>query len=355
MTAIRTDDPALLGRPELVTDFEGARRAMAGRTVLITGAAGSLGAQLAGAIAGATGARLILLDHHEHSLFALQRRLAREAPGGRFQPVLADVRDTRRMTQVVREHQPDLIFHFAAYKHVHFGEHFPEQAVSVNVLATRDLLRLAASAGVQRFVYPSSDKAVNPPSLYGAGKRISEVLVLAAACRGHAFTALRYVNVLGTLGSALETFANQIEAGEPMTVTDRAMTRFWISQQEAIWLALHAAMADGGALLMLDVREDVPVVEMAARLARRAQATDAPYPIVVTGARPGERLREELLGPHEHALAGPVAGLLRVEDHRRAEHVSRVERIVEELAALCGEASADALRDATMRAARSLQ
>jgi FlaA1/EpsC-like NDP-sugar epimerase len=259
------------------------------------------------------------------------------------------------MTRVLREHRPDLVFHFAAYKHVHYGEQFPEQAVSVNVLATRDLLRLASSAGVERFIYPSSDKAVNPPSLYGAAKRISETLVLAFANRGHAFTALRYVNVLGTLGSVLETFANQIEAGEPLTVTDPAMTRFWISRREAIWLALHSAAADGGSLLMLDVREDVPVVEMAARLARLARGTEAPYPIVVTGTRPGERLREELLGPHEHVRPGPAAGLVRVEDRRRTEHVARAEQLADQLASLCEQADGDALRDATMRAARSLQ
>jgi FlaA1/EpsC-like NDP-sugar epimerase len=191
--------------------------------------------------------------------------------------------------------------------------------------------------------------------LYGAAKRLSELLVLAAARRGHAFTALRYVNVLGTLGSVLETFANQIEAGEPLTVTDRAMSRYWISQREAIWLALHAAAADGGSLLMLDVREDVPVVEMAARLARQARGTDAPYPIVVTGSRPGERLREQLLGPHERAGPGPAAGLLCVRDLHLEEHTSRIEQVVEQLAALCGVATDRELREATMQAARSLQ
>lgn len=354
MTALRTDDPALLGRPELVHDFEAALEALAGQSVLVTGAAGSIGRMLARTLIATPGLRLTLLDHHEHSLFELQRSLSEVDPcRGRF--VLADVRDTARMARVLRASRPDVIFHLAAYKHVHFGEQFPEETVRVNVVATRELLRLAAEAGVARFVYPSSDKAVNPPSLYGATKRLSEVLVYAAARHGHAWAALRYMNVLGTRGSVLETFAAQLEAGQPLTVTDAAMTRYWISQREAIWLALQAAQTEAGSLLMLDVREEVPVVEMASRLAGQLGARGAAYPMVFTGARPGERLREQVLGPHEHLAPGPVPGVVRVVDERREQHEARVEALVDELAELCDAGSADELRAATMRAAHALQ
>ena len=349
-----TDDPALLGRPELADALEPPLEALAGRVILITGAAGSLGQALARTLARSPRARLVLLDHHEHSLFSLQRTLAAEGEHGRQRFVLADVRDTRRLTQVVRGERPDIVFHFAAYKHVHYGEQFPEQSVAVNVLATRELLGLAAATGVERFVYPSSDKAVDPPSLYGATKRIAEVLVMAAAARGHAYTALRYVNVLGTLGSVLETFAAQLAAGRPLTVTDRGMARYWMSQREAIWLALHAAQAPAGSLLMLDGLVEVPLLETAARVAE-LHRLGPEYPIMVTGARPGERLREQLLGPHERAVPGPRAGLVRVEDALRAQHVARVEEMVDELAMLCDEAAEAQLRAAAMRAAHALQ
>src|SRR5437763_12026435 len=160
------DDPGLLGRAELVSDLGPALRALEGRRILITGAGGSLGQLLAARLATLRGSRLVLLDHHDHSLFALQRALADS--GGDCRYVLSDVRETERLARLLRAERPDLVLHLAAYKHVHFGEQFPDETVAVNVLATRALLRVAEDAGVERLVYPSSDKAGNPPSLYGA-------------------------------------------------------------------------------------------------------------------------------------------------------------------------------------------
>ncbi len=353
MTILRTDDPRLLGRPELVQDLSAVLGALEGWRVLITGAAGSLGSLLAGSLAMIPGVHLSLLDHHEHSLFALQRALATTEGSRAF--VLADVRDHERMKRVLAVERPRLIVHLAAYKHVHFGELFPEETIGVNVLATRGLIALAEEQGVERFVYPSSDKAVNAPSLYGATKRIGEVLIRAAAKRGRQYTAVRYMNVLGTRGSVLETFAAQLRDGLPLTVTDAAMTRYWISPREAIWLALESVRAAGGTLLMLDVREEIPVVEMARRLAEQLGPRDTPYPLRFTGIRPGERLREEMLGPHDRSAPGQAPGLLSVADLLLDEHIAQVDAFVDELARLRQHGDTRALHDVAMRAGHGLQ
>jgi FlaA1/EpsC-like NDP-sugar epimerase len=345
--------PTLLGRAELVEGLGPALKAMAGLRILITGAGGSLGRLMAAQLVSARDVRLVLLDHHDHSLFALQRELADR--GGQCRFVLADVRETERIGRLLRAERPDLVLHLAAYKHVHFGEQFPEETVAVNVLATRALMRAAEQAEVERFVYPSRDKAVNPPSLYGATKRIGEVLIAEAGVRGRAYAAVRFMNVLGTRGSVLETFAAQVASGAPLAVTDARMSRYWISQREAIWLMLSAAHAPAGSLHMLDVPGEIPVVEMAQRLARCLGAAPAPYPMAFTGMRPGERLREELLGPHEHVRPGPTAGLVRVADERLSEHVEAVDGLVDNLAELCEGEGGPALRQATMEAAGMLQ
>jgi len=343
----------LLGRAELVQELGPALRAMEGLRILITGAGGSLGRLLAAQLVTVRAVRLVLLDHHDHSLFALQRELADR--GGQCRFVLADVRESERIGRLLRAERPDLVLHLAAYKHVHFGEQFPEETVAVNVLATRALLRAAEQAEVERLVYPSSDKAVNPPSLYGATKRLGEVLIAEAGSRGRTYTAVRYMNVLGTRGSVLETFAAQIASGAPLAVTDARMSRYWISQREATWLMLSAVQAPAGSLHMLDVPGEIPVVEMAQRLASCLEAVPAPYPMVCTGMRPGERLREELLGPHEHARPGPTAGLLDVADERLNEHIESVDKLVDNQAELCERESGPALRQATMEAAGMLQ
>ena len=216
----RLDPPTLLGRPELPLDWTAAKRELAGARVLVTGAGGSVGSRLAETLLDLGPAHLTLLDHHDHALFGLRRRLddlTRERPRTRpsWSLALADIRDRGRMQRVLDEARPDVIFHMAAYKHVPFGEEFPEETFAVNVLATDQLLRLAAERGITRLVYPSSDKAVHPPSLYGATKRLSETLVgRFAHDLERRFVAVRYVNILGTHGSAIETFAAQV-AGRP--------------------------------------------------------------------------------------------------------------------------------------------
>jgi FlaA1/EpsC-like NDP-sugar epimerase len=343
----------LLGRPGLGEAPAQAAGWLAGHRVLITGAGGSVGRPLAAAVAGANPAALVLLDHHEASLWELHRRHA--APGVNL--VLADVRHGPGLASVLREHRPDTIFHLAAYKHVPFGEAFPGEVFSVNVAATRRLLDTAVEAGVERFVYPSSDKACDPPSLYGATKRLSEVLVRQAAAHAkRGFNVARFVNILGTQGSVIETFAQQIRRRQPLTVTDPAMTRYWVSMDEAIWLLLSVARLDrGGQTLLLNEPNEISVVEMAHRVRKLLRGDPEDCRIIFGVPRPGERLRERLASRSESLLPGPHPGLLQVEDRAAAAHLAAIETAVAELMSLAERGDSAALRDTAMNVARQLQ
>ncbi len=348
---------ALLGRPQLGRALEDLGGAFRGRRVLVTGAGGSVGTHLARVLASMRPATLALLDHHEHSLFLLQRQFhSGQSDSG---PVfyLADVRDSARMKAIFRRVRPEIVFHLAAYKHVPLGEAFPEEILSVNVLATKCLLELAAEHGVETFVYPSSDKAVNPPSLYGATKRLGECLVQSMAAQtGRRFNVARYVNIIGTRGSVIETFIQQLEAGVPFTVTDLGMTRYWVGMREAIWLALEvAAEASPGSVLMLDAGDPLPVAEMARRLHRLLAGNTAPFRLETTGVRPGERLHEELLSRYETYVPGPRHGLLEVCNSRGPERLTGLDQRVDHLAHLLAAQDADALRRKLMAAAMELQ
>jgi FlaA1/EpsC-like NDP-sugar epimerase len=357
----RLDPPTLLGRPELPLDWTAAQRELAGARILVTGAGGSVGARLAETLLDLGPSHLTLLDHHDHALFNLRRRLdmlSRERPGlPTWNLALADIRDRARMLRVLHESRPTVVFHMAAYKHVPFGEEFPDETFGVNVVATDQLLALAAEHGVERLVYPSSDKAVHPPSLYGATKRLSETLVgKAAQDLGRRFVSIRYINILGTHGSAIETFAAQVAAGEALTITDPAMTRYWASMPEAIWLAVQAvAIGTPGSTLMLDVTDEVPIVTIARRVEQLVAPGKAELPIRVTGLRPGERMREDLLSEHESFRPGPCAGLLEVVNQRRGPNLDGVTDFVDHLRQLAASGDNDALKSEVMAAARALQ
>jgi FlaA1/EpsC-like NDP-sugar epimerase len=357
----RLDPSTLLGRPELRLDWSAARDVLSGARVLVTGAGGSVGARLAETLLELGPAHLTLLDHHDHALFNLRRRLDTltldrpDLPS--WSLALADIRDRARMQRVMREARPTVVFHMAAYKHVPFGEEFPEETFGVNVLATDQLLSLAAEHGVERLVYPSSDKAVHPPSLYGATKRLSETLVGRVALDlGRRFVSVRFVNILGTHGSAIETFAAQVASGEALTITDPAMTRYWVSMPEATWLVVQAAaIGEPGSVLMLDVTDEVPIVTIARRVESLVAPGRAELPLRVTGLRPGERLREDLLSEHESFTSGPCSGLLEVVNQRRRPNLDGVADFLAHLRALAEAGDGDVLKAAVMTAARALQ
>jgi len=344
----------LLGRPEFAGDLNGcAEEVVRRKRVLVTGAAGSIGWRLAQVLLGAQPRRLVLLDHHEHSLFSLERTLGSAEP---LAYELADIRDTPRLQRAFDWHQPEVVIHLAAAKHVPYGQRFPEGAVATNVLATRDLLQMAERAGTEVFVYPSSDKSVEPPSVYGASKRLAEALVQAAASERR-WSVVRYVNIIGTRGSVIETFSQQVLADQPLSVTDERMTRYWISMREAMWCALIAARcAQAGEIVMPECGEPVPVLETARRLAGWYRPERVPYPIECTGIRPGERLHEVLISGNESFAAEPAApGVRGVRTTRSASQVSRIRQVAEELARLVESGDRVALARTSLAAAEALQ
>ena len=286
----------LLGRQQIQTDLDAVKRILSNRRVLITGAGGSIGSEIARQVAQFGPASLMLLDHDETHLFDAAASVT--APCAQ---ILADIRDRSRLQELMARHHPDVIFHAAAHKHVPLLEEHPCEAVTTNVLGTMNVVDLAAQVGVERLVFVSTDKAVRPSSVMGASKRLGEQIVLARAPEGSRYCAVRFGNVLGSRGSVIPTFMRQIAAGGPVTVTDPRMTRFFMSIPEAVQLVLQAAaLAKGGEIFMLDMGEPVRILDLAERMIRlsgRRVGTDVPIRIV--GTRPGEKLAEELRGPGE--------------------------------------------------------
>jgi FlaA1/EpsC-like NDP-sugar epimerase len=302
---------------------------------------------------GASPARLILLDHHEHSLFSLERALGRGRQGVEYE--LADVRDRPRLERVFRTHAPEIVIHLAAAKHVPYGERFPEGAVAANVLATQALLELADASNVETFIYPSSDKSVQPPSVYGSTKRIAEALVQAAA-QQRAWAIVRYVNIIGTRGSVIETFTQQILSDQALSVTDERMTRYWISMDEAMWCALLAASCAGpGDVVMPACGEPLPIMETAHRVAGWYRPERVPYPITCTGIRPGERLHEALLSRNESFAEGPAVGLRSVRTTRAPAALASLDSLLADLETSVASGNRAALAEMCLAAAEALQ
>ncbi|MCB9713337.1 MAG: polysaccharide biosynthesis protein [Myxococcales bacterium] len=298
----------LLGREVVAFDETAVtrvRRAFAGRRVLVTGAGGSIGSELCRQIAELDPELLILVDNHETHLFDIEQALIGQL-GERLIPCLVDVQQATDVAMVFAEHRPQLVFHAAAYKHVPMMQLHPTKAVSNNVRGTRLVAEAARRFGTERFVLVSTDKAVNPTSVMGATKRAAEMQVLSMEGPTR-FSAVRFGNVLGSAGSVLHTFARQIEAGGPVTLTHPEITRFFMTIPEAVRLVLQAsAVGEGGELFVLDMGEPVRIVELARQMIRLAGFDSDEIPIEVVGLRPGEKLHEELLGPGEDARPSPV-------------------------------------------------
>jgi FlaA1/EpsC-like NDP-sugar epimerase len=283
----------LIGREQVKTDLDAVQQMLAGRRVLITGAGGSIGSEIARQVARCGPAVLIALDHDESHL----HDMAASITDGFVIQVLADIRDSVAVQRAFDRHRPELVFHAAAHKHVPILETHPVEAVRTNVLGTVNLLAAAEAVQVERFVFISTDKAVEPSSVMGASKRLGEQLVLGSPTPGSTHAAVRFGNVLGSRGSVVPTFARQIASGGPVTVTDPRMTRYFMSIEEAVQLVLQAAaLAAGGDLFVLDMGEPVRIVDLAERMIRLAGfrvGTDVE--VQVTGVRPGEKLVEELV------------------------------------------------------------
>ncbi len=305
----------LLERAPVGLDPEPVRDLVAGRRVMVTGAGGSIGSELSRQIAALAPEALVLLDRYENGLYGVGRQLARASGAVMAHEVIADVTDGARVRAVLAEYRPDIIFHAAAHKHVPLMEANPCEAVKNNVLGTRLLSEAAEREGVSRFVLISSDKAVNPSSVMGATKRVAELMMQRHAARADcAFVAVRFGNVLGSSGSVVPLFLEQIAAGGPVTVTHPDVERYFMLIPEAVHLVLHAAaIGQPGALYVLEMGEPIRVLDLARNMIRLSGfVPEADIPITFIGLRPGEKLTEDLTGPDESVEASSVEKILRV-------------------------------------------
>ncbi len=301
----------ILGRSEVTPDLALMSRRVAGRSVLVTGGAGSIGSELARQIQALGPATLVVLDNSEAALYEITEELGgAEAGGGGFVPVLGSVKDRRDLDDVMRRHGIDMVFHAAAYKHVPIVEHQPEQGVETNVFGTLNVVQAAIQAGVADLVLISTDKAVRPANAMGASKRVAE-MILQALTREQSTTRLsmvRFGNVLGSSGSVVPKFKRQILSGGPVTLTDPDITRYFMTIPEAAQLVLQAgAIARGGDVFVLDMGEPVRIADLArsmvrlyGRALREETGNDDDIEIVIEGLRPGEKMYEELFMDDEH-------------------------------------------------------
>jgi len=293
----------LLRREPVELDVSGIRGFIDGRVVLVTGAGGSIGAEIVRQVLAFQPRRLLLYGHGENSLFQLERELNRTHPDTEKRVLVGDVRDREKLDYIWRTYHPQVVFHAAAHKHVPLMEANPDEAILNNVLGTRNLLEICAQYGIDRFINISSDKAVNPTSIMGASKRVAEMLVAAAAARTpeSVFASVRFGNVLGSRGSVVPVFQEQIRRGEPITITDPEMTRYFMTIPEASRLVLQAAaLDDSGVTYVLDMGEPVKIIDLARDLIRLSGLEpDVDLPIHIIGRRPGEKLFEELLTAEE--------------------------------------------------------
>jgi FlaA1/EpsC-like NDP-sugar epimerase len=292
----------LLSREPAEIEYSELRKKLEGKRILITGAAGSIGSELGRQIAQFKPALLALLDFDETELFHINEELKEQHPGLPILPVLGDILNKEKMAAVFRLVTPQLLFHAAAYKHVPVIEDYPEEAIRVNILGTKILGELSQGQGVEKFIFISTDKAVNPTSLMGASKRVAEILITELNHQEKTqFVAVRFGNVLGSRGSVIPIFQEQIRKGGPVTVTHPEMRRYFMTIPEAVLLVLQAgSMGTGGEVFVLDMGEQVKIYDVACELIRLSGLEPhKDIEVVFTGVRPGEKLFEEVLTAEE--------------------------------------------------------
>ncbi len=323
----------LLERAPVGLDPEPVRRLIRDKRVLVTGAGGSIGSELCRQILCCNPAGLVLLDRYENGLHAITCELESRAGCLSFSSLIGDVTDRARMQAVMHQYRPQVVFHAAAHKHVPLMEVSPCEAVKNNIIGTKVVAECAAEVGVERFILISTDKAVNPTSVMGATKRVAEMIVQHMAhANGGVYSAVRFGNVLGSNGSVVHRWLEQIKAGGPVTITHPEMRRFFMLIPEAVQLVLHAAaLAEGGEVYVLEMGEQITMVEMARNLIQLAGfVPEEEIPIRYTGLRPGEKLYEELIGKDETVEPSGQDKILRVRSKWTAQRAG----LREELASL---------------------
>jgi FlaA1/EpsC-like NDP-sugar epimerase len=370
---VRVED--VLGREPVHMELDRVGSYLTGQVVLVTGAGGSIGAELCRQIARVEPHRIVLLDHAEDNLFSILRELQdeRHVPESMLAAVLADCKEEERMREVFAEHRPSVVFHAAAYKHVGLMEANPVEAVRNNAIATQVVAHVAGSSGAARFVLVSTDKAVAPATVMGASKALAEFALEAAAARfGETrYAAVRFGNVLGSSGSVVPIFRRQIERGGPVTVTDERMTRYFMTIPEAVQLIIRSGslaaaraslngtarrrIAQGGAdVFVLDMGEPVKIVELArAMIELSGLDPERDIDIEIVGSRPGEKLHEELFNSYERACPTDAEKILRAE--REPLGLQAVESMFAEIRLLVLEGDAAGLAAKVSELSRELR
>ena len=312
----------LLARPPVGLDPAPVKHLIRGRRVMVTGAGGSIGSELCRQIVKLQPASLVMFERYENSLHAVRMELEDTHPSCALHCVIGDVGDTACVSAVMQQHLPEIVFHAAAHKHVPLMEENPCEAIKNNVRGTRLLAQAAEFFGVDRFIFISTDKAVNPTSVMGASKRLAELTIQTQAMgSGTSFGVVRFGNVLGSNGSVVPRFLDQIRRGGPVTITHPEMRRFFMLIPEAVQLVLHAAsQVESGGIYVLEMGEQVKLHDMARDLIRLAGfIPDEEILIEFIGLRPGEKLYEELVGMHEAAGPSKVEKIHRVTSRRRPD------------------------------------
>jgi len=300
---VELDD--LLGRDPVALDSAGMREWLQSKTAMVTGAGGSIGTELCRQLARFDPERLVLFEANELALYQIEQEFHGRFPGVPIACVIGDVKDDARLGQTIRLFRPSVLFHAAAYKHVPLMEDMNAwEAIRNNALGTWRVAQSAIAGGVEKLVLVSTDKAVNPTSVMGASKRLAELLCQSVPAERARIVMVRFGNVLGSTGSVIPKFREQIERGGPLTVTHPEITRYFMSIPEAAQLVLQAGlMGRGGEIFVLDMGEPVKIVDLARDMIRLSGLRDDSIQIAFTGLRPGEKLYEELLADNEHTAA----------------------------------------------------
>lgn len=337
LAEVRIED--LLGREEIKINMENIQKELQGKTVLVTGAAGSIGSEICRQLCTFGLKELVLFDMAETPMHNIRLELEDTFPDVKFTPIVGDIRVVSRVTWLMQTYKPQVVFHAAAYKHVPLMEENPCEAVLANVVGTRNLADLAVEYGVERFVMVSTDKAVNPTNVMGASKRLAEIYVQTLSmsiAKGELqgktkFITTRFGNVLGSNGSVIPRFREQLLKGGPLTVTHPDIIRYFMTIPEAVRLVLEAGvMGEGNEIFVFDMGQPVKIADLARRMIELAGLVpDQDIKIEYTGLRPGEKLYEELLATKENTLPTPNEKIFRahVREYNRAEVVVAIDHL----------------------------
>ncbi len=314
---VRAED--LLGGEILKSDQQEITEYAKGQIILITGAAGSIGSELARQIAAHGAKKIILYDWWENGMFDLRNQLLENHPEAAFEFIIGDVKDRQKINLVMKTYRPTTVFHAAAYKHVPLMEHNPSEAIKNNIIGTKTVAEAAIKHKVEKFILVSSDKAVNPTNVMGATKRSAEkvIHILSESQPDTIFCAVRFGNVINSNGSAIPIFEKQIERGGPVTVTHKEITRFFMTIPEAVHLILQSwVMGQNNDLFVLDMGEPIKIYDLAKLLiALQGYEPEEDIQIKIVGLRPGEKLYEEVLVKEEETLSTPVKKVFRTKNY----------------------------------------